>query len=33
MISIPEAALDDALIRELCTGRQLMDALEHKREI
>jgi hypothetical protein len=30
---ISDEAMTAALVRELCTGRQLMDAMGHKREI
>lgn len=33
MNAIQAGAMDDALVRELCTGRQFMDALSHRREI
>ena len=26
------AAMDEALIRELCSGRKLMEEMQHKRE-
>lgn len=33
MLSISDEAINEALIRELCTGRKLMEAMQDKREM
>ncbi len=33
ILKASEEAMTDALIKELCSGRQLMDSLQHRREI